>query len=280
MLAGARLHLETLFHIGLIGVAYVIARSLAKWMGPRIGARLGQFGERERTTVCYTLFAQAGVAIGLAGGLAKSWPEGGPMVETVVLGSVVVFELVGPLALRHGLVKAGEVPLLSLLQKRVHQGGMEGLHSVISHFRTSLGLPAGHQLKDPGDILVQHVMRQNVETIRNDTPYQELLKNIAHSRYDRFPVVDDRGSFVGMINYTEIRNLLFEPALVLLVVAGDLTSTENYSLYPDEPLREALNLMERKHNISFFPVVDRAHPDRLLGMLSQNDVMAAFRRLK
>jgi CBS domain-containing protein/Kef-type K+ transport system membrane component KefB len=280
MLAGARLHLEVLFHIGLLGAAYVVARAVAKWVGPQLGARFGKFGERERSTICYTLFAQGGVAIGLAEGLAKSWPEGGPLVETVVLGSVVVFELVGPLAVRHGLVKAGEVPLLSLLQKRVPQGAMEGLHSVVSHFRTSLGLPAGHQLKDPGDILVQHVMRQNVETIRNDTPYHELLKIIAHSRYDRFPVVDARGSFVGMINYTEIRNLLFEPTLVLLVVAGDLISTDHYSLYPDEPLREALNLMERKHNISFFPVVDRTHPDRLLGMLSQNDVMAAFRRLK
>lgn len=280
VLAGARLHLEVLFNIGLLGVAYVIARALAKWVGPRLGARFGNFGERERATICYTLFAQGGVAIGLAGGLAKSWPEGGVLLETVVLGSVVVFELVGPLAVRQGLVKAGEVPLLSLLQKRVSLGALEGLHSVVSHFRNSLGLPAGHQMKDPGDILVRHVMRQNVETVRNDTPYQELLKIIAHSRYDRLPVVDVQGRFVGMINYTEIRNLLFEPSLVALVVAGDLTSTEHHALYPDEPLREALNLMERNHNISFFPVVARTCPDQLLGMLSQNDLMAAFRRLR
>ncbi len=280
VLAGARLHLETLFHIGLLGLAYVVARSLAKWFGPRIGARLGRFGARERSTIGYTLFSQGGVAIGLAGALAVSWPEGGPLVETVVLGSVVVFELVGPLAVRYGLVKAGEVPLLSLLQKRVPLGTLEGLHSVVSHFRSSLGLPAGHRLKDPGDILVRHVMRQNVETIRNDTPYHDLLKIIAHSRYDRFPVVDGGGGFVGMINYTEIRNLLFEPSLVSLVVAGDLTSANTYALHPDQPLREVLTLLERKRSISFFPVVDRDHPERLLGMLSQNDVMAAFRRLK
>ncbi|WP_432822509.1 cation:proton antiporter domain-containing protein [Trichloromonas sp.] len=280
MLAGARLHLETLFHIGLLGVAYVVARSLAKWLGPRIGARFGNFGERERATICYTLFSQGGVAIGLAAGLAASWPEGGKLVETVVLGSVVVFELVGPLAVRHGLVRAGEVPLLSLLQKRVPQDALEGLHSVVSHFRSSLGLPAGHQVNDPGDILVRHVMRQNVETIRNNTPYHDLLKIIAHSRYDRFPVVDGRGSFVGMIDYTEIRNLLFEPSLMSLVVAGDLTSADHYALYPDQPLREALTLLEQKRSISFFPVVDREQPDRLLGILSQNDVMAAFRRLK
>ncbi len=280
MLAGARLHLETLFHIGLLGLAYVVARSLAKWWGPRLGARLGGFGEREHATVCYTLFAQAGVAIGLAESLARTWPEGGHAVETVVLGSVVVFELIGPLAVRHGLVRAGEVPLLSLLQKRIPLGAVEGLHSVVSHFRNSLGLPAGHRLRDPGDILVQHVMRQNVETIRNDTPYQELLKIIAHSRYDRFPVVDGQGNFIGMINYTEIRNLLFEPTLVTLVVAGDLASVDHSALHPNQPLREALQLLERMRSISFFPVVDPEQPNRLLGMLSQNDVMAAFRRFK
>ncbi len=279
VLAGANLHLETLGHIGLLGIAYVFARTLGKWFGASIGARLGAFGQRERSYVGLTLLAQAGVAIGLATKLSQQWPEGGRLLETVVLGSVVVFELVGPLAVRHGLVKAGEVPILSLLQKRAPQGALEGMHSVAEHFRSSLGLPAGHRLNDPGDILVRHVMRQNVETVRHNTPYYELLKFIAHSRYDRFPVVDDQNRFLGMINYTEIRNLLFEPSLVPLVVAGDLASTASQALSPEAPLREALKTLQVNRNISYFPVIDPDQPDRLLGILSQNDVLAAFRRL-
>ncbi len=232
----------------------------------------------KRRYVGFTLLAQAGVAIGLAGTLARQWPEGGHLMETVVLGSVVVFELIGPLAVRHGLVRAGEVPILSLLQKRAPQGTMEGLHSVVHHFRSSLGLPAGHRLRDPGDILVRHVMRRNVETIRNDTPFNELLRLIAHSRYDRFPVVDTEGRFIGMINYTEIRNLLFEPSLSRLVVAGDLVSPFHPAIGPDQPLREALKTMQLNRDISYFPVADRDQPDRLLGIISQNDVIATFRR--
>ena len=56
-------------------------------------------------------------------------------------------------------------------------------------------------------------MRHNVETIHHGTAFQELLRIIAHSRYDRFPVVDDNQDFVGIINYTEIRNLLFDQSL-------------------------------------------------------------------
>lgn len=279
VLAGANLHIETLGHIGLLGIAYVLARTLGKWLGAMIGARLGAFGQREQAYVGLTLLAQAGVAIGLASQLAHHWPAGGKLLETVVLGSVVVFELIGPLAVRHGLIRSGEVPILAMLQKRAPVGTIEGLHNVVQHFRSSLGIPVGHTLNDPGDILIRHVMRQNVETVRHDTPYYALLKHIAHSRYDRFPVVDDKNRFIGMIDYTEIRNLLFEPALVPLVVAGDLVTPVNFALRPDQPLREALQTLQQHRNISYFPVVAADQPDQLVGILNQNEVLAAFRRL-
>jgi Kef-type K+ transport system membrane component KefB/predicted transcriptional regulator len=279
VLAGANLHIETLTHIGLLGVAYVIARTIGKWFGAAIGARLGNFGSNEKVFVGLTLMAQAGVAIGLATQLSHHWPVGGKLLETIVLGSVVVFELVGPLAVRHGLVRSGEVPILALLQKRAPVGTLEGLHNVVHHFRSSLGVPIGHLLEDPGDILVRHIMRQNVETVLHSTPYYALLKHIAHSRYDQFPVVDDSNRFVGVIDYTEIRNLLFEPALVPLVVAGDLTVAAQYCLTPDQSLREALNVLQLHRNVSYFPVVDKDDRQKLVGILSQNDVLAAFRRL-
>jgi Kef-type K+ transport system membrane component KefB/predicted transcriptional regulator len=279
VLAGANLHIETLTHIGLLGVAYVVARIVGKTLGAVLGARLGEFGANEKAYIGLTLMAQAGVAIGLASQLAQSWPVGGKLLETVVLGSVVVFELIGPLAVRHGLVRSGEVPILALLQKKAPVSALEGMHNVVHHFRSSLGVPVGHQLADPGDILVRHIMRQNVETVSHSTPYYALLKHIAHSRYDRFPVVDDSNRFVGVIDYTEIRNLLFEPALVPLVVAGDLTASADYCLKPDQPLREALKMLQLHRNISYFPVVDTDDPQKLVGILNQNDVLAAFRRL-
>ncbi|PNU20367.1 hypothetical protein C2E25_07325 [Geothermobacter hydrogeniphilus] len=279
VLAGANLHLQTLGHIGLLGVIYVIARTVGKLVGAWCGARIGGFSLREQRYVGATLLAQAGVAIGLARNLVIDWPEMGALLQTVVLGAVVVFEIFGPLAVRHGLVHSGEVPLLSLLQKQAPQSALEGLHSVVHHFRASLGLPDGHKVSDPGDILVRHIMRQNVETLHNDTGYHELLRLIAHSRYDRFPVVDQRDRFIGMVNYTEIRSLLFEPDLASLVVAGDLVTSVQHAVFPQQSLREVLDLFQQQRDVSFFPVVDPDEPTRLLGILSQNDVLSAFRRL-
>jgi Kef-type K+ transport system membrane component KefB len=280
VLAGANLHIDTLGHIGLLGLAYVIARSVGKLLGAHLGAKLGNFGEREQKWVGMTLMAQAGMAIGLAMTLAKQWPEGGRLVETIILGSVVIFELIGPLAVRFGLVQAGEVPLLSLLRKRAPQSNMEGLHSVANHFRMNLGLPVGRKLEHPGDIMVRHIMRHNVETITHGTSFQELLRTIAHSRYDRFPVVDDDNNFIGIINYTDIRNLLFDQNLANLLVARDLVSTPHHAISPDITLKEALKTLQKKRNISYFPVISPQEPQKLLGILSQNDVLAAFRNLK
>jgi len=279
VLAGANLHLDTLVQIGLLGLAYVLMRIAGKLAGAWLGARLGEFGTQHRRWIGMTLMAQAGVAIGLSEGLAAAWPEGGHLVQTVVLGAVVLFEIGGPLAVRHGLVRSGEVPLLSLLSKQAPQGTLEGLHSVVHHFRAALGLPAGHKVDHPGDILVRHIMRRNVETIRNDTGYHELLRLVAHSSYDRFPVVDRQERFIGMVDYTEIRSLLFEPDLASLVVASDLVSSTDLTVTPDQALREILELFHRHRDVSYVPVVAEEDPQRLLGILSQNDVLAAFRRL-
>jgi Kef-type K+ transport system membrane component KefB len=277
VLAGASLHLQTLLHIGTLGITYVILRIAGKWWGGRWGAKVAQFGPREQKNLGMTLMAQAGVAIGLAATLAHQWPQGGKMIETVILGAVVVFELFGPLAVRQGLVDSGEVPILSLLRKRAPQGTIEGLHNVVQHFRLSLGLPAGHDVKSPGDILVRHIMRQNVETIYNDTHYNELLRFIAHSRYDRFPVIDRNDNFVGVIDYTEIRNLLFEPTLAKLIVASDLVVTNSQALNPNQSLREALETIRHQRHVSYFPVVDPDQPTKLVGVVRQNDLLATFR---
>ena len=278
VLAGVNLHLETLGHLGLLGLGYIAARTAGKTIGARIGARLGGFSRLHGHYTGFTLLAQAGVAIGLSATLAQQWPEGGRLVESVVLGAVVIFEIAGPLAIRHGLVRAGEVPILSLLRKRSATGAVEGLQRMAQHLRTSLGLHTGRNRLNPAEWTVRHVMRLNVETILDSTPFSALLHTIAHSRYDRFPVVNADNDFIGMINYAEIRNLLFEPSLANLVVASDLASEPQVVLAPEQSLREALAVLNHHPDISYFPVVSAGDPDRLLGILSQNDLIAAFRR--
>ena len=278
-LAGANLHIEMLPQIGLVGAAYVLLRATGKLVGCNLGARWASFGERHEKWTGPTMLAQAGVAIGLSSTLAEVWPGPGQILQTVVLGAVVIFELGGPVAVRLGLVQAGEVPVLTLLARRSPAGTFESLHHVVTHFRQSLGVPQGHELNNAGDILVEHVMRKNVDTIRTDTNFNELLHLVAHSRYDRFPVVDREDCFEGVIAYEDIRDMLFDPYTSDLVIAADLVKPLELIAFPQQTLSEVLDLFRQHPDASYLPVLDHADHGRLLGILSQNDVLASFRRI-
>ena len=107
--AGATLHLRELTHIGYLGIAYLIARTLGKILGAAIGAKSTA---APKTIVKYLglgLLPQAGVAIGLGTLANSSFPNIGAQLMTIVLGGVVFFEIIGPFCAKYAITKAGEV---------------------------------------------------------------------------------------------------------------------------------------------------------------------------
>ena len=276
IITGERLHIDALGQIGLLGFIYIMMRSAGKLIGSRLGAKLANFDETEQKWLGPALLAQAGVAIGLAHSLAEQWPEGGLLVETIILGSVVIFEFFGPITLRQSLVHAGEVPVLTLFAKRSSNSALDGMHQVLEQFKGSLGLPRGHSLDSAADILVEHIMRRNVETIREDMPFNEILKFISHSKYDRFPILNRAGKYIGVIDYSDIRDVLVDDALASLIVARDLMKPEPVTVTPDRKLGKVLTIFRDHSNMTYIPVVSCEDDCKLVGMISQNDVLAAF----
>lgn len=276
IIAGASLHLDALTHLGILGVAYIVLRTWGKIIGNWIGAKIAGFGNVERQWLGYAMLAQAGVAIGLAQTLVKIWPEGGLLIQTLILGSVVVFELFGPIAFRTALVEAGEVPVLTLFRKQNPQSAIEGMQNVIKHFSQSLGLPKDHDVVSAGDILVEHIMRRNVETIREDMAFNEILRFISHSRYDHFPITDKDNNYIGVIDYSDIRDVIVDKVLSQIVVARDLVKPEPLTLHPKQKLSEVLEIFQQFTNVTYLPVVEQKQKGRLVGIVSQNDVLATF----
>lgn len=108
-LAGAGLHLSELSHIGMTGIAYILARTAGKLMGAALGAQIAHAPKVILKYLGLGLLPQAGVAIGLATLANQSFPSFGSTLTTIVLGGVVVFELLGPMLAKLALEKAGEM---------------------------------------------------------------------------------------------------------------------------------------------------------------------------
>lgn len=108
VLAGADLNLALLPSLGLLGAVYVFCRAGGKLAGAWLAARSVGAPDPMRRLLGTSILAQAGLAVGLVLVTRERFPAIAPTVTTVVLGAIVVFEIVGPLAARFALDRSGE----------------------------------------------------------------------------------------------------------------------------------------------------------------------------
>lgn len=108
LLGGAALELGPLVDEAGLVVGYVALRTAGKLVGARAGARLAGSEPVVERWLGATLLPQAGVGLGLALQLREQAPEAAATVVPVVVVSTVVFELLGPIATRIALTRAGE----------------------------------------------------------------------------------------------------------------------------------------------------------------------------
>ncbi len=109
VISGAELDLAVIPTVGLLGVLYLLARSLGKYFGAYLGSTLVKAHPHIRRYLGITLLPQAGVAIGMAQVVIGALPDYGPSIRAVVLCATLVYELVGPLLTKWALTRAGEI---------------------------------------------------------------------------------------------------------------------------------------------------------------------------
>lgn len=111
VLSGAELDLRVFADLAVvgIGIVYIAARSAGKITGASISAR----AMKCESTICkylgITLLPQAGVALGMSVTVAADFGAEGAIIRNIVLFSVLIYELVGPVMTKMALSAAGEI---------------------------------------------------------------------------------------------------------------------------------------------------------------------------
>ena len=110
VISGAELELSIFkeLPIVLIGLVYIVVRSLGKYIGAFISSKATHCDKNIVKYLGITLLPQAGVALGMAI-KAEELGEIGKIVANITLFSVLVYELVGPYLTKIALTKAGEI---------------------------------------------------------------------------------------------------------------------------------------------------------------------------
>ena len=110
VISGAELELTVFkdFAVIIVGVIYIVVRSIGKYYGAGISSKLTKCDTSIVKYLGITLLPQAGVALGMAL-QATQLGEAGNIVRNITLFAVLVYEIVGPFLTKVALTKAGDI---------------------------------------------------------------------------------------------------------------------------------------------------------------------------
>ena len=115
-LAGASLNLSVLASVGLMGIAYIFARAIGKGLGGWFGAKIINAEPVVQKYLGLTLLPQGGISIGLTVIVAQQLPEYANAITTIIMFSVLIYEISGPIFAKIAIQKAGEINGLDRIQ--------------------------------------------------------------------------------------------------------------------------------------------------------------------
>lgn len=131
VISGAELELGVFAQLSsvLVGVVYILSRSLGKYLGARGSAKMMRCDKNVVNYLGITLLPQAGVALGMCV-TASTLPEDGALIRNIVLFAVLVYELVGPVMTKWALTKAGDIQpkgedVLHRREEKLRQAGVK-----------------------------------------------------------------------------------------------------------------------------------------------------------
>jgi len=112
-----------------------------------------------------------------------------------------------------------------------------------------------------------------VEILPASMRFSELRQVLARSSHNHYPVVDREGRLTGIFSLRDVRTILFEDAILDLVVVGEVAKDPVW-ITTSETLYAAL-MKFLNSGFGTIPVVDD-ESGAILGLLSHEDVIAAY----
>ena len=121
VISGAELELNVFSDPAIIGIgaAYILSRSAGKYIGAFSSCKMAKCDEKTTRYLGVTLLPQAGVALGMSVTVMELG-DIGSIIRNIILFSVLVYELLGPVLTKIALTKAGDITEKPKEKERKH----------------------------------------------------------------------------------------------------------------------------------------------------------------
>ena len=222
--------------VGFLAAAYIIGSVIGKALGSYWGAVYSKADGNVRKYLGFCLYQQGTIAIALLM-MASTRFEGqlrDTMLSVIIIG-VFVFQLIGPVFVRLGVKKAGEI---------------------------GLGLTEEDLIKM---YTVSDVMDSTPSVIRENMPLPQILNTFSQNDSLYYPVVDASSNLQGIITIAGIKDTFAYQQVADWLLACDVAQPVLDKTTAGTELFDAFEKM-RKFELEYMPVVSD-EDDELVGLL-------------
>ena len=244
VLAGAHLQFDKIaLWIVAMMIVFTVYRAVGKVVGSWFGARYSGAPAAVRKYLGICLLPQAGVAIGLAILAGQQFnADLGHTIIMVVMTATFFMEILGPMLVKVGVTKAGEV-------------GMNVTEEDLIEMYT-----------------VKDVMDSKPTSIAQDLPLHKILEVFGTSESVYYPVIDSQSRIVGIITIADIKEMFANQDVGGWLLACDVAEPVLDKTTPNKPLGEAMERM-RRYDLQNMAVVASEDSDKLVGVLDYSKAM-------
>lgn len=241
VLVGAKLRFNLMtVGIFIMVVGYLIFGLSGKMLGAYIGAAVSKAPEKVRKYLPFSLFSQAGVAIGLSLLASQHFPgDIGNNLVLIITATTFATQLIGPSFTKFAVMKAQENGLDISEEELINQ------------------------------CVAKDLMNPKPPVIVESMTLKEIFKIFSKNDSLYYPVTNNKQKLTGIITVDHIKQIFLERSLEGFVLAYDLMEKPIAVTTPETPLpkvQEKLNQLD----LEYMPVVNDT--DTLEGFIERKQL--------
>jgi chloride channel protein, CIC family len=105
--------------------------------------------------------------------------------------------------------------------------------------------------------------------------FEDVIRFMAGSNQQDFPVVDESGNLTGIISMTDLREAMADAPRHKSLRAGQIAQTRVAAVTMEDSLNTALKLMAEA-DLRELPVVSREDPRKVISLISRKDITRTY----
>jgi CIC family chloride channel protein len=147
----------------------------------------------------------------------------------------------------------------------------------IKLLRRGIDISRGREQSILRTVQVSGVMVSEIRSVTESAPMTMVRELFEQFNLSCVTVVNSRGELVGMISFHDVGGAASREEMSYLLIARDVANPQVQTVKPSDTLHSALAKMEAEKTAQL-PVVAEDGSGKLLGLIQEQDVLAAYER--